>query len=236
MTWIRILACAALAASPAAAQSSVDSRYATWLGVFAHGPIAGDAWLWLDAQARFHDTFEPQAILLRPGLSWRARSDLYATVGYAWTPSWSRSAEPRAWGDLEFADEHRIWEQLLYSPSDRRTGLTGQVRVRLEQRFRSAGPFDVGVRLRMLLRVQAPLDRDRRFFVVAWDELFVAFNDAATWQTGGLDQNRFFFGWAWQAIPAQLRFELGYANQWLVRGGADPVHHIALASAVVGWS
>jgi hypothetical protein len=210
----------------------VDERYQTWLGVFAHGPASGDVWLWADVQGRFYDSFEPQTVLVRPGISWRVVPDIFLTLGYAWTPSWARGEE---WGALELTDEHRIWQQYLYAPSMPAHGLSGQLRLRVEERMRSVGPFEVGVRVRLFARVQAAVDRDKTVFVIAWDEVFLALNETG-WQTAGFDQNRFFFGLGWQAIPSQLRFELGYVNQWLARNGADPVNHIAMLSAFVGWT
>jgi len=225
-----------LAASPARAQSAADQRYQTWLALFAAGPIHQDLWLWVDVQPRFYDALEPAALLVRPGLTWRATPELLLTAGYGWTPSWGRTSEPRQWGDLVFTDEHRLWEQVVYQPSDPHTGVAAQLRVRLEQRFRTAGEVDVGFRLRLMARLQVPLTRDRALLAVVWNEAFVGLNDTAWGQRAGFDQNRLFVGAGWQAIPAQLRFELGYMNQWVVRDGLpDPVNHIAALSTFVGW-
>ncbi|MCZ7683053.1 MAG: DUF2490 domain-containing protein [Sandaracinaceae bacterium] len=105
----------------------------------------------------------------------------------------------------------------------------------LEQRLRTEGDVDVGLRLRLMARVQAPITRSRELLVVVWDEAFVGLNDTAWGQRGGFDQNRFFVGVGWQVIPAQLRLELGYTNQWIVRAATDPVNHIAALNAFVGW-
>lgn len=221
--------------SRAEAQSSIDQRYQTWLALFTHAPITGDLWFWGDAHARFHDRFEPQAILLRPALSWRVHPDVFLTGGYAWTPSWAQTPDAE-WGDLELTDEHRLWEQVLYQPSDPATGLAGQVRVRLEQRFRTSGELDVGLRLRLLVRGQVPLTPDRAFIVVLWNEVFTPLNDTVWGQRAGFDQNRLFFGFGWQAIPGELRLELGYTNQWIVRSGApDRVNHIAALNTFLSW-
>lgn len=237
-SWIAILAAgmaAAMLASPAAAQSSLDQRYATWLAVIAHGPLHGDLWLWADVHGRFYDTFEPQAVIVRPGVSWRAHPDVFLTLGYAWTPSW-REVPDEDWAHLDFTDEHRAWEQVLYQPSDPATGIAGQVRVRLEQRFRTAGALDVGLRLRIFLRGHIALSPDRAFLAVLWNEVFTPFNDTSWGQRAGFDQNRLFFGFAYAAIVGVLRFELGYMNQWIVRAtGPDPVNHVAVLNTFVGW-
>lgn len=221
--------------SSASAQDSTDHRYGTWLGFFAHGPIKGDVWFWLDVQPRFYSSFEPQAVLVRPGISWRAMPVLFATLGYAWVPQWTQTGDPHEWGDLAYVDEHRIWEQLNYTPSNAATGNSAQLRLRGEQRFRTAGASDVGLRLRFLARGQFAIDHEHRWFLIGWGELFIAINDAGTWQRSGFDQNRLFAGVGWQAIPAQLRFEFGYLNQWVFRAGTDPVNHIAALSAYLSW-
>lgn len=224
-----------LVARPASAQSSIDQNYGTWFGFFVSGPIYGDLWLWTDLHARFLDAFEPQAMLVRPGLTWRVLPELLLTAGYGWTPSWTPIPEPREWGDLDFADEHRLWEQVIYQPSDPGTGVAAQVRVRLEQRFRTEGEVDAGHRLRIMVRGQVPLTRDRAFIAVLWNEAFVAFNDTSWGQRGGFDQNRFFIGAGWQAIPAQLRVELGYMNQWIVRAATDQSNHVVGINTYIAW-
>ena len=88
------------------------------LGVFAHGSVYKSLWLWSDVQLRLYDNFEPTtAVLVRPGLSWKAPLPVWLTLGYAWTTSW-----PCPDGDLKFTDEHLIWQQLLWAPKKRRDG------------------------------------------------------------------------------------------------------------------
>lgn len=107
--------------------------------------------------------------------------------------------------------------------------------MRVEQRFRTSGGDDVGVRLRVLLRGQVPLVRDRTWHLVLWDELVVPLSDADWGQRAGFDQNRIFLGLAWQAIPTTLRLELGAMHQWIVRDTRDTGNVIAALNAFVGW-
>lgn len=224
------------AASVARAQEeSIDARYQSWLALFAHGPLHGDLWLWVDVQPRFFEPFEPAALLVRPGLGWHALAPLWLTVGYAWTPSWRQPPEPRSWGQLDFTDEHRLWEQALLALTDDASGIAGQIRVRVEQRFRTVGSSDVGVRLRLFLRLSVPLVRDRSFYFVLWDELFTPLNDTGWGQRAGFDQNRVFVGLGWQAVPGTLRLELGAASQWIVREARDTANTIAALNAFVAW-
>jgi len=225
-----------LASGVASAQErSIDDRYQSWLALFAHGPLHQDLWVWVDVQPRFFEPLEPAALLVRPGLSWHALAPLWLTVGYAWTPSWRQPPAPRSWGSLDFTDEHRAWEQALFALTDDASGIAGQIRVRVEQRFRPSMGGEPGLRLRVFLRGQVPLVRDRSFFMVLWDELFVPLNDTGWGQRAGFDQNRLFLGLGWQAIPGTLRLELGAMSQWIVREGRDTSNVIAALNAFVAW-
>lgn len=215
-----------------AQEDAIEDRYQTWLALFAHGPIHQDLWLWVDVQPRFFESFEPAAALVRPGLSWHALGPLWLTAGYAWTPSWRQPPEPRGWGQLDFTDEHRVWEQALLSLTHDASGIAGQIRVRAEQRFRGD---DVGFRLRVFLRLSVPLVRDRSLYFVLWDELFTPLNDTTWGQRAGFDQNRVFVGLGWQAVPGTLRLEFGAASQWIVREGRDTANTIGAINAFLSW-
>jgi hypothetical protein len=238
--WRRVAALSALAGvtlwGRAAAASPDDHRVQSWLGLFTHAPVRRNLWIWSDFHLRAYESFEPTTFILRPGLSWRARPNLFLTAGYAWTPGWTRTDAPRQWGDLTLVDEHRSWQQLLWTPNDRDTGLAAQVRGRLEQRFRP-GEGEVGSRLRVLWRGQAPISRDldRTWIVVVWNELFLGLNETQWGQARGFDQNRAFGGVGWQAVPRRLRLEFGYMNKWAAREGPDPIDHVIMLNMFFGW-
>lgn len=225
-----------LAASPALAQESehvaTDDQYETWLGVFVSGPITGPLFTHSDLHYRVWDDFTPHWILVRPGLSIRLMDGMFATLGYAWTPSWGSR------GLVGFTDEHRIWEQWMWEVTESETAIRVQMRVRLEQRFRSE--LEVGMRLRTMLRVAVPLTPDRAFLFVLWDELFSDLNDTTVtrYQRAGFGQNRLFVGFGWQVLPGVLRFEAGYFNQWIRRvdnPSGDAVNHTAMLNTYIGW-
>ena len=224
----------AVAAPPAETPPPVppsDHAYQTWLAAFVHGPLHGRLWLWNDAHVRLYESFAPSAILLRPGLSFQALPSLFATVGYAWTPSWARGDDD----ELTFTDEHRAWQQLIWAPRNDQTGAAAMFRGRLEQRFRPASGSEVGLRGRVLWRGQVPLSAQHPLIFVLWDELFVGLHDTDWGQRRGVDQNRVFVGVGWQVRPTVVRIEVGYTNVWLSRPGADPVNHIFAINTFLGW-
>ena len=223
---------AALAPSTAKAADHTDHNYQTWLSSALHGPIKGHVWYWTDVHFRFYENFQPYALLLRPGISWRIGPPVYLTLGYAWTPSWARPNHPQS-NELDFTDEHRVWEQIMWQPVDEKTGFGATLRGWLEERMRPQIHRDTGLRLRVLVRGQVPLSKSLSFIV--WDEVFVALNDARWGQRRGFDQNRAFAGIGWQIKPTIVRLEVGYQQQWIVRDGPDVLNHILGISTALGW-
>jgi hypothetical protein len=219
-------------AEVARAQDALDDQYETWFGGFFGGPIAGPLYTHSDVHYRGWDDFSPHWILVRPGLSLRLMDGMFVTLGYAWTPSWgARGAE-------RFTDEHRIWEQWMWEIADGPSAIRFQIRTRVEERFRSE--VEVGMRLRQMLRLSVPLTPDRALTFVLWDEAFFDLNDTTVtrYQRAGFGQNRLFCGFGWQVVPATLRFEAGYFNQWIQRAGnplGDAVNHTAMLNTYVGW-
>jgi hypothetical protein len=224
-----------LSAAPEAhAADHTDNNYQTWISAALHGPVRGHVWYWTDVHFRFYENFQPYWILLRPGISWRVGPPVYLTLGYAWTPNWARPNHP-ADNDLEFIDEHRAWEQIMWTPTDERTGVGATLRGRLEQRMRPQVHRDTGLRLRVLVRGQVPLSQRVPLSLIVWDEVFVALNDAQWGQHRGFDQNRSFIGLGWQIRPTIVRLEVGYQTQWIPRNGADVYNHILGISTALGW-
>jgi hypothetical protein len=235
MRWAAI-AClvTALTSSTASASDHTDHQYQTWLSAALHGPVKGHVWYWTDVHFRFYENFQPYWILLRPGISWRVGPPVYLTLGYAWTPSWARPNHPQD-NELDFTDEHRAWEQIMWSPVDEKTGFGATLRGRLEQRMRPQIHRDTGLRLRVMVRGQVPLSKRVPLMFIVWDEIFVGLNDAQWGQRRGYDQNRAFAGVGWQIRPTIVRLEVGYQNQWIVRRGADAFNHILGISTSLSW-
>jgi hypothetical protein len=217
----------------AAAADGEEHDYQTWLALFAHGPVRGKLWLWNDAALRFTNRFEPVTGMIRPGLSWRVHHTVFLTAGYGWTPLANPSPSPRDWGDLELVDEHRTWQQVLWVPTDAARGITGMIRVRQEQRFRPAYGSTSGHRVRIMWRGMVAIAP--RYFIVQANEIFVGFADTGWGQRKGVEQLRVFGGLGWQAIPAKLRLELGYLNQWFTKAEPQRFVHALLLSFFVSW-
>lgn len=215
---------AVLGASTLASRTvlAADASHQTWTQVTLHKALDAKWLLYFDANGRFYDDFDAAQVLLRPGIARRLTDTLTVYLAYAWTPAWSDD------GDL--TDEHRIWQQLAFSPA--RLGAAAfYSRTRVEERFRSDST--VGLRFRQLGRVIFRFGG--RMGLSAWDEIFVDLNAAtdasgARWQRLGLRQNRFFIGPTVDLTNA-ARLELGYMNQYVDTTTIDQLRHIVALNA-----
>lgn len=210
------------AVAPARADLHHDSG--GWLMLFANGSFAPASpdlarlrW-WFDLQPRFTEDSDFEQLLVRPGVGWDVGGGASLWLGYAYIDT-----DPPARASF---DEHRIWQQFLWSTKLQSLGL--QSRTRLEQRFVETGS-DTGWRLREFVKATYPLAFQSRLGLAVYDELFVDLNDTDWGADGGLSQNRLFAGFAWKLDDGgHAVAELGYLNQWIgTTGRQDTMNHLA---------
>ncbi len=196
-----------------------------WLAFFAQGDIRSFDHLsrtpykwWFDGQSRFLGSVDGMnQSIVRPGLGRSLSERITLWGGYAWVHN--------ALADGDEFDEHRLWQQLLWSDSNpRRTIL---LRSRFEQRLLDSGD-DLGLRFRQFVRFQKQLPQYSGFSLVAWDEVFFHLNDTDWGARSGFDQNRIFIGLGWTPTrDGRWRTEVGYLNQTINRSSAaNQVNHI----------
>lgn len=194
----------------------IDNDFGMWTPVFLQYPITKNRKLQIyqEVQPRFTrnmDRFEQ--LLLRQNLLYvlNKRSDIQ--VGYVFA---------RTYFPVRF-DDHRVSEQIATSiPIGK---LAFYNRVRLEQRFIEYRDGEVSARVRYNSRFTYPVYRDRIFAFVS-NELFVNLNRVNRGPTPGIDQNRLLVGMG-ARVYKQLRFDLGYMNQYLnPNGNRDKMNHI----------
>jgi hypothetical protein len=205
-------------AAPAAlAQTRHDTQL--WLQALATVNLSENWRLHLEEQPRFHDNMsETLQVITRTALGRRLGGRASLWGGYAWI------AKPPGPGTTH---EHRIWQQF----SSTFPGLGSwqpSIRVRLEQRFQD-GWADTSHRTRMMGRFVRPLDPDRRWSFVAWNEIFVTLDGTAHGPSQGYDQNRAFAGFLRQ-VTRKTGVEFGYLWQTSDPPGT-PRHdaHVAFA-------
>jgi hypothetical protein len=181
----------------AAAQDTVDGQL--WLQVVATVRLSENWRVHLEEQPRWYeDASESYQVITRTALGRQLGSRASVWGGYAWI------AKPPGDG---VTHEQRIWQQLSATFPDAGR-FTPSMRLRLEQRFQD-GWADNSHRLRMMGRAVRPLNDQRSWSLVGWNELFVTLDDteAGPWQ--GVDQNRLFGGVLRQFNP-MVGLELGY--------------------------
>lgn len=203
---------AALLAAPAAAQD-VQS----WNTLLLQGPVDGKLLLWAELQPRFtNDADRLGQFVARGALGVRLKNDVDLHAGYHFqhnSPATGRSST-----------EHRLWQQIMAPVIRREDGFALITRWRLEQRT-FEGASDTGLRLRMMWRLQQPLNGKGSAGPLIMSETFVALNSTDWGARSGLDQQRSFVGWL-QPLGKRLNLEAGYMHQYINRPGRNPGNHV----------
>ena len=221
MTTPFLCAASLLIAAPASLADPAHDE-GLWLMIAAQGsfdeedPEPSRLRWWFDGHARFFEDANGYGqSIVRPGMGYAIgkRSTLWA--GYGWIRT-----SPANGQDV---DEHRIWQQWTTSIAISSANLSW--RSRLEQRFVEGGD-DVGWRFRQFIKVSQPIAFQSRLRLVAYDEVFIALNNADWGARSGFDQNRLFAGLGWQFHEGR-NVEVGYLNQFVQRSGQeDLMNHI----------
>lgn len=203
---------------------SAQSDMHVWGAAVATGSIgaaeAGSApRFWLEGQGRFNDDASRwNQGIVRGAIGYPVGKRAVLWGGYAFVPT-------RPIGRGDDIVEHRLWQQLTWSPQVEPAGFRLSSRTRLEQRdIEDAAPL--AWRFRQFVKATRPLGADQPTYLSLWAEAFVNFNDTRGGPQAGFDQNRVFGGLGFRLSPT-TRFEAGYLHQWVNRHGrADAHNHI----------
>lgn len=212
---IPLLSVAAVQAAPSRAAAQ-EGEYQSWTALFLSANLDAavpSLRFWFDGHARRSE--RDTLLIIRPALGLRLVDGLDVHVGYAWVPRFN--------DDADRIDEHRIWQQLLWSgrPVPQ---LSFAFRPRLEQRLR-ADAGGVGLRFRFFARGDVRFD-ESVFLLAVWDEVFIHLNEPGWGPATGFDQNRVFFGPG--IVAGGWRAEIGYLSVFLDRptGQQDTLAHV----------
>jgi hypothetical protein len=182
------------------AASSVAQDFRLWSPVYLFVPLSKSFIGYMEVNPRFGgDVSELNQLLLRPAIGYKLTDHLSIWQGYAWIGNY----QPR------FADEHRVFQQLVYSRKFPSVKILS--RSRLEERIIDNAD-GTAVRVRTLLRADFPLPDLPDWAIVVFDEVFVNLNTVGRGPEGGLDQNRFFLGLN-RRFTEQVNMDLGYQMQ-----------------------
>jgi hypothetical protein len=219
LTLLLFSACAAFAPMPAAADD--DSQL--WTQFVLNARNKHGLRFFLEAQPRWGNDYSRTAqFILRSAIGYQITKNFSVWLGYGWTPGFIP----------EFNNEDRWFQQFLLE--DRFPGFDMTNRTRLEQRA-IGGAGATSVRLRHLLRLSKPIDRGKRWAAVFSNELFWNLNTTPNGPEEGFDQNRAYFGFAYNTT-AKMRVELGYLANFVNPPRARPERRLDVLMLTVNYN
>lgn len=184
----------------------------------------------LELQPRFNQHVEKfSQLIIRPFFGYKLNKQLTASIGFAWQGEYNSSDK----FDLATKD---IIEQLQWG-DNLTPELNFQYRFRLEQRFFEDA--DLSHRMRHRFRFAYTLP-ETKFYLIAFDELFVYFNSVNSGRLehsvqAGINQNRSYFGLGYKITP-KVNVDTGYQLQYVNNFGKDDVYnHVWLTNINVNF-
>ncbi|HPF11332.1 MAG TPA: DUF2490 domain-containing protein [Flavobacteriaceae bacterium] len=184
---------------PAVAQDRGEGHLGSWFMFFATHRVADHWSIHSEIQYRTYEFGQNlNQLLLRTGVNYHFDKNTSATLGYGYIPTDQTFEEIP--GEKKLI-EHRIFEQAVLKNKLGNLSLTH--RYRLEHRFLKSpsGASDTQHRMRYLLRLTYPLSE--KWFVSAYDELFVNLQEPI------FGQNRLYGAIGYKFTP-KLTAQVGY--------------------------
>ena len=200
-----------------AGSALAETHVRSWSSYFGDHRLTQKWGVHFDGQYRRDLSENWNQLLLRPGVNYYVRPNLFLTQGYAWI---------RTGNGLAVTSEHRSWQQVQYMPMA--LGVVMSHRVRLEQRWIAVGAgHRYQNRIRYFYRTELPATS--KYFVGLQNEVFFGFGQnrgAAVY-----DQNRAYVS-VGKRFGSIGRIEIGYMYQNLLqRNGVVREHnHIVVIS------
>ena len=162
-----------------------QEKTGNWLMYFGTNKVSDKFSIHTEIQYRNH-TLTPnntEQLLLRTGLNYHFSDKAFATVGYAYIPSYIFESEQKA-PEIE---EHRIWQQFI---------LTNKIgRVKFEHRYRIEQRFinqEYKNRFRYRLMLFVPLNKPTiekgSLFLGLYDEVFMNSKETFLTETDYMEQ------------------------------------------------
>lgn len=160
---------------------------------------------------------EYDQLLLRQAVGYQLTPVFSVWQGYAWTPTWVPA----------YTNESRLFQQLAAENKFARFAMTN--RTRLEERYIEHLDDRTAMRLRHLIRLQAPIKMGSRWSYVFSEELFLNLNKVGTGISPGFNQNRVFVGLN-RRVSDHMNVDCGYQYQYVNRNfpTEDRQNHVLL--------
>lgn len=197
-----------------------DSPLGNWLIYFGNKKLPAKFNWHHEVQYRNYNVIgDLEQLLLRTGIGYNLTEDNNnLLLGYGFIHSQNYGDN----GEKNSVNEHRIYQQFITKQKIGPVSL--QHRYRFEQRWIES-LFKVRFRYFLSLNIplHAPEKTDRVFYLSMYNEVFI--------QTEGnfFDRNRAYAGLGFR-LNKQLRFEIGYMNQFLPAFNRDQINVMIFAS------
>jgi hypothetical protein len=202
--------------------SSQDSKLGNWLMYFGNKSLS-PGWNWHhEVQYRNYNAIgDLEQLLLRTGIGYNlSENNNNILLGYGYILSQNYLSDM---DDKVDVNEHRIYQQFITRQKFSRFSL--QHRYRFEQRFIED---DFRLRFRYFLSINVALSNaemiDHTLYLSAYNEIFLSSEEGNVF-----DRNRLYGGLGYRVNP-NLRFELGYMNQFLAGGNRDQLNMVCFFS------
>ena len=200
---------------------AVENDLGLWTPVFITLPINKRFSSQLEINPRLQDNVTQfHQLFIRPALTYHLSDKLSLTQGYSWNPLFH-----------PFKNNQRIWQQVQLSNDFSKLKLGN--RFRLEERF-IENVSGVPIRGRYRIGTWIPLDKEKKWTFVTWDEIFVNFNSRSHGPQGGFDRNWLFAGIN-KKISENVNLEGGYMFQYINNRSPkqDLLNHVILVNLYV---
>ncbi len=181
-----------------------DTDSQAWAQFTLNGKLKNGVRLYAEVQARQGENYHQfSQFIVRPAVGYQVTPKLSLWIGYGWTPTFIPN----------FKNENRLFEQVLLEDRVGRVSLTN--RVRLEERD-IEGAGGTSLRLRHQVRASLPLDSQRRWSIVGFNELYYNLNSAGSGPQAGVDQDRVYSGIS-RTLSRHTRMDVGYVAAFVNR-------------------
>ncbi len=182
---------------------SQEDKVGNWLMYFGTNKVSDKFSIHTEIQFRNHTVIpnNTEQLLLRTGLNYHFSKKAFATIGYAYIPSYVFESEQKP----PETEEHRVWQQFISTNSIGRVKF--EHRYRVEQRwvgedFRSRFRY----RLMLFIPLNKPVIEKGTLFVGLYDEIFI--NGEKTY----FDRNRLYGSFGYQ-FKKNVSVQVGMLHQ-----------------------
>ncbi len=206
--------------------TSQESDFGNWL-IYIGSKQLEKGWnIHNEVQYRNFDAIgDLEQLLLRTGLGYNlTENNNNLLLGYGYILSRNFIGDTN---EKESVNEHRIFQQ--FTTKQKYAGISLSHRYRFEQRFVES---DFRLRFRYFLGVNIPLGKKqvdenaldkRKLYLSAYNEIFL------NTETSIFDRNRVYGGLGYK-LTKNIRFELGYLNQFFETSSRDQLNIIAFVN------